>query len=188
MGDDTVGVAGAAGEVEVEIATLGPARRRVELRGSLPVGWSGRLASGLAAQRISIVRGWARDRSGRWSAQLELELPPSTGLTPAVVLRLTAPDAAPPRGALPGLELLEHRLVRAGPFVVVELEAADGRGFLDRVLRCFALYGMFPREMELETTDGLVHDVFRLQSMHGGAPEPATVAALASKLRALTLP
>lgn len=188
MGDDAVGVVGAAGGAEVEIETLGPGRRRLELRGSLPVGWSGRLASGLAAQRVSIVRGWARDRGGRWHAQLELELPPSTGLTPAVVLRLTAPDAAPRRAALAGLELLDHRLVRAGPDVVVELEAADGRGFLDRVLRCFALYGLFPREMELETADGLVHDVFRLRSMHGGAPEPATVAALASKLRGITLP
>ncbi|HYD42147.1 MAG TPA: hypothetical protein VEB43_15060 [Anaeromyxobacter sp.] len=187
MEDDAVGVMGATGGVAVEIEALGPARRRVELRGSLPVGWSGRLASGLAAQRVSIVRGWARDRGGSWDAQLELELPPSSDLTPALVLRLTEPDAAPRRAALSGLELLDHRLVRAGADVVIEIEAADGRGLLDRVLRCFALYGLFPREMELETTDGLVHDVFTLRSMHGGAPEPATVAALASKLRGISL-
>jgi hypothetical protein len=188
MEEGAVGVDGATGGVAIEIEALGPARRRVELRGPLPVGWSGRLASGLAAQRVSIVRGWAREGAGLWDAQLEVELPPSTDLTPALVLRLTAPDAEPRRGALAGLELLDHRLVRAGPDVVVELDAADGRGLLDRVLRCFALYGLFPREMELETTDGLVHDVFRLRSIHGGAPEAATVAALAAKLRGITLP
>ncbi len=188
MDEDAVGAVGAAGEVAVEIETLGPARRRVELRGSLPVGWSGRLSAGLAAQHVSVVRGWARDRGGRWHAQLELELPPSMDLTPALVLRLTESDAAPRRAAVAGLELLGHRITHAGADVVVELEAADGRGLLDRVLRCFALYGLFPREMELETTDGLVHDVFRLRSMHGGAPEPATVAALASTLARSTLP
>ena len=186
--DDTRGEVGVADAAEADIVTLGPTRRRVELRGPLAVGWAGRLASGLAAQRIDIVRGWARDRGGAsWDAQLDIELPPSTGLTPGLVLRLARPDAAPLRTPLAGLELLDHRLRWSGPDVVVELEAADGRGFLDRTLRLFALYGLFPREMQIETVDGLVHDVFRLRSMHGGAPERSTVDALGSKLRRITL-
>lgn len=189
MEDDSVAGVGPAGAADVEIMTLGPTMRRVSLRGSLTVGWAGRLASGLAAQRIDIVRGWARDRGeAQWDAQLDLELPPSTGLTPALVLQLTGPDLAPLREALAGPELLGHRLRWSGPDVVVEIEAADGRGFLDRTLRLFAFFGLFPREMQIETSDGLVHDVFRLRSMHAGAPEPATVEALASRLRRITLP
>jgi hypothetical protein len=87
-----------------------------------------------------------------------------------------------------GLELLSHRLGESGGDLLVEVEAADARGFLDRTLRVFALFGLFPREMQIETSEGLVHDVFRLRSLHGGTPEAATVTALASRLRRLTVP
>jgi hypothetical protein len=175
-------------EVEVAVAVLGPTLRRIELRGALTVGWAGRLASGLAGQRIDIVRGWARDRGlARWDAQLEVEVPASTGLTPALVLKLCAPETTPLR-VLGEVELLTQRCIRTGEDVVVEIEAADGRGFLDRTLRLFALYGLFPREMQIETADGMAHDLFWLRNLHGGAPEQAPFDALASKLRRLTLP
>jgi hypothetical protein len=180
----------AEGGTEVTVLPLGPTLRRIELRGSLPAGWAGRLAAGLAAQRISVVRGWASEGGdARWEAQLEVELPRYTiDLTPAAVLQLALPDAAPGRSGLDGLELLDFRLELDGDQVVVELEAADARGFLDRVLRLFAFHGLFPREMRVETTDGLVHDVFRLSGVHGGAPERATVDALDAKLRRVTVP
>lgn len=175
---------------QVDVVPLGPTVRRIALRGALPVGWAGRLASGLAAQRISVVRGWAQEHEdGGWDAQLQVELPQYTvDLTPAAVFQLTAPEAGPLRSALDGLELLSYRLTPAGPDVVVEIEGADARGFLDRVLRLFALHGLFPREMSVETSDGMVHDVFRLRSLHGGGPEPATVAALQAKLKRVTVP
>ncbi len=181
-------MSGAQGVPEVSVAPLGPTLRRIEVRGALPVGWAGRLASGLAAQRIGIIRGWARERDEGWEAQLEVELPRYTvDLTPEAVLQLTGPDPAPLRSALDGLELLESRSVPSGDDLVVEIEAADARGFLDRVLRLFAMHGLFPREMSVETSDGLVHDVFRLRDVHGRAPAPAVAAALEEKLRRVTL-
>ncbi len=188
----TIGQAmtGVEPQAQVTVHALGPALRRIELRGRLPVGWAGRLAAGLAAQRIGIVRAWGSERSGgAWEAGLDVELPRYTlELTPASVRQLAGPDAAPVRSALDGLELLEFRLVTSGEDVRVELEAADARGFLDRVLRLFALHGLFPRELKVETTDGLVHDVFRLRGAHGGAPEPATIAALEAMLRRVRVP
>jgi hypothetical protein len=178
----TVIAAQATGEVTV--VPLGPKVRRVELQGALPPGWAGRLACGLASQRISVVRGWAVEREGgRWEAQLQVELPQYTiDLTPAAVLQLIGPDVAPRRPALDGLELISFRLSPAGAEVVVELEAADARGFLDRVLRLFAAHGLVPREMRVETSDGMVHDAFRLRGVHGGAPEAVALAALEAKL------
>jgi hypothetical protein len=183
------GAAAGPGELAVNVATLGGTRRRIELQGRLPVGWAGWLASGLTSQRVNIVRGWARDGvEGRWHAELEVELPEYLGLTPAVVLQLTAPEAAPQRERLDGPELLSHRLVWSGGDLVVEIEAADARGFLDGTLRVFALFGLFPREMQIETADGLVHDVFRLRGVRGGTPESAPAEALRAKLERLTLP
>ncbi len=186
---EVVAMSGADGGPEVSVVPLGAAARRIELRGVLPPGWAGRLASGLAAQRISVVRGWAAEHEGgRWEAQLQVELPQYTiDLTPAAVLQLTGPDVAPLRSALDGLELLSYRIGQAGDDAVVELEAADARGFLDRVLRLFALHGLFPREMNIETSDGMVHDVFRLRDIHGRAPDPQTLAALESKLERVTI-
>jgi hypothetical protein len=188
MGEATAGVSAVMGEAEARVAALGPTLRRIELGGALPEGWAGRLASGLAAQRVNIVRGWAREQGARWEAQLEVEIPDYLDLTPGAVLQLTAPEAAPPRSGLAGLELLEHRVTWSGPDLLVELKAADGRGFLDRTLRLFALHGLFPREMQVETADGMVQDAFRLRSAHGDAPGQATVAALESRLERLTVP
>jgi hypothetical protein len=186
---EAVAMSAANGGAEVDVVPLGAAARRIELRGPLPPGWAGRLASGLAGQRISVVRGWAAEREGgRWEAQLQVELPQYTlDLTPAAVLQLAGPDVASLRSALDGLELLSHRLARAGDDVVVEIEAADARGFLDRVLRLFAQHGLSPREMNIETSDGMVHDVFRLRGVQGAAPEAATLAALEVMLERVTI-
>lgn len=173
---------------EVSVVPIGPAARRIELRGELPVGWAGHLVSGLAAQRINIVRGWAREQCGVWEGQLQVELPQYTmDLTPAAVLQLARPEPRMLRSALDGLELLAHWLVPSGDEVVVEIEAADARGFLDRLLRVFSAHGLFPREMSIETSDGMVHDVFRLRALYDGAPAPAAVAGLLAKLRRVTI-
>lgn len=179
----------AGGGPVVNVAPLGGRARRIDLQGRMTAGWAGRLASGLAAQRIGIVRGWARwSPEGQWEAQLQVELPQYTlELTPAAVLQLAELDAGPSRWVLDGLELLSSRLAPIDGDLVVEVEAADAHGFLDRILRLFALRGLFPREMSVETADGMVHDVFRLRGADGATPDTQAVTALEEQLQRVTL-
>jgi hypothetical protein len=169
----------------VNVVPLGTAVRRIEIQGVLPAGWAGRLATGLAAQRINVVRGWAEDReSAGWEAQIDVELPQYTlDLTPATVLLLASPTATPLFPPTDGLELLDFKLVQIDGDLAVEVEAADAQGFLERMLRLFALYDLTPREMSVETSDGMVHDVFRLRGPAGAPPEAQAVAALEVKLQ-----
>lgn len=181
---------GAAGDVvrsagcEAALVKLTPSLRRIELRGRLPVGWAGQLASGLAARKASIVRGWACERSGaRWESHLQIMLPADgPALTAAAVLWLASPEAVAPRTQVTDLRLLRHRVERSGSELLVEIEGIDQRGFLDRLLRVFGLYGLFPRELRLETEGDRACDVFRLRGLHGRLPEAATTHAVAAHL------
>lgn len=181
---------GPAGEVvrsagcEAAVVKLTPALRRVELRGRLPVGWAGQLASGLASRKMSIVRGWACERSGaQWESQFQVLLPADgPALTAATALWLASPDASAPQARMTDLRLLHHRVERSGSELLVEIEGIDQRGFLDRVLRLFALYGLFPCELRLETDRDRARDVFRLRGLQGRLPEPATTHAVAAHL------
>jgi hypothetical protein len=184
MSEAIVASAGHLGP-KVNVVPLGTSVRRIEIQGFLPAGWAGRLATGLAAQRISVVRGWAEDReSAGWEAQIDVELPQYTlDLTPATVLLLASPVPVPLFPPTDGLELLDFKTAQIDGDLAVEVEAADAQGFLERMLRLFALHDLSPREMNVETSDGMVHDMFRLRGPAGAAPEPQAVAALEAKLQ-----
>jgi hypothetical protein len=152
----------------------------------LPIGWAGRLASALAAQGVTVLGGRAHDRgAARWEAQFDVDLvDASLPLDPQAVAAMLRPDGRAPR-PVGGLTLRAHRVFAAGEDLLVEIDAADSQGFLDRILRVFAFHGLFPRQMTIETIDGRIHDSFRLRGVHDGGPEQATVRALDARLRGM---
>jgi hypothetical protein len=161
-------------------------RCTLHLSGSLHVAWAWRLAAGLAARNIAVVRGSARRGSTRWTAEIELAVldgavPPSA----VDFLALMREHAgAAPRAPL---ALSACRVSRTRRDVEVALRGRDEVGFLGRVLRVFADLALFPRAMRIETVAGEVRDVFLLQDAAGEPPPEGTVAALRARLEALVV-
>lgn len=172
-----------------QVEERGRGRYRVHLSGSLHAGWAGRLAGGLAARRISVARASARrDADMIWTAEVDIEaLDPSVDLNRVDFLALTLAHADPV-GRPVAVPLGRYAIRRAADDVEVEVRAPDAVGFLDGILRVFAFYGLFPREMRIETRGTEAVDVFRLQSLGGRAPSVAIVSALEARLRELSAP
>ncbi len=140
---------------------LGAERHQVYIDGSLPPGWAGNLASGLATQRISIERGEARaERGGVWTARFEVArlagAPPFESIDFA---RLAATDAR--EGFATPLRLIGFELAPAAEHngcLVLCVAAQDTVGFLAALLRRLAYFSLFPVEMRLETRGGAIDD------------------------------
>jgi hypothetical protein len=143
----------------------------VQLAGDLPAGWPGRLASALSARGVSVRRGKARRAGVRgWLAELELEAAPGVDLS-ALDYTALAAEEPPAQPELP-LRLDEARVERSEADLRVDVRGPDELGILGRLLGLFALFGLFPHEMRLETVGGEVRDTFRLQAWRGGPPSP----------------
>ena len=167
------------------LVRTGARRHTLHLSGSLDAGWAGRLAAGLAARHVSVVRATARRTSTRWTAEIVLDaLDPDTEPSAIDFLALVN-DHAPTPLDVAGLHLASHRVVRTKRDVLVELRAADAVGFLGRVLHLFADHGLFPHEMRVDTLGLEVRDVFRLQGASGAVPPEGIVTALRARLDAL---
>jgi hypothetical protein len=167
------------------VVPQGGPRYALLLSGSLHPGWAGRLAAGLAARHISVVRATARRASTAWAAEIELDvLDPSLEPSAIDFIALMAAHETD-RGPAPDVRLASYRLERTRRDVEIEIRAEDSVGFLGRVLRVFASFGLFPHEMEVETLGSEVRDVFRLQSAAGQAPPEGIVAALERRLEGL---
>lgn len=156
----------------------------LHLSGSLHVAWAGRLAAGLAARHISVVRATARRGATSWTAEIELDLlegavEPSAIDFVALMREHGCPEPAGP------LRLGSGRAARTRRGVSVEIRGEDRVGFLGGVLRLFAELRLFPREMRVETVGGEVRDVFLLEGLGGEPPPEAIVAALQRRLDAL---
>jgi hypothetical protein len=160
----------------------GGRRYALQLSGSLHAGWAGRLAAGLAARHISVVRASARREARSWTAEIELDvLVP--GLEPSAIDFIALMrDHASDRQVAAGPGIASFRLARTRRDVEVEIRAEDSVGFLGRILLVFASFGLFPQEMLVETVGTEVRDVFRLQSAAGQAPPDGIVGALEQRL------
>jgi hypothetical protein len=167
------------------VSPLGGRRFALRLSGSLHVSWAGRLAAGLAARSISVVRVRAHRAPTSWSADVELEV-----LDPAVqpsaidfiALMREEPAAEP---VAPAASLRSFSVQPTARDVEVELRAPDTVGFLERVLRLFAVHALYAHEMRVDTRAGEVHDVFRLRNLSGLPPGPRAIAALERSLAKL---
>ncbi|MGC3996835.1 MAG: hypothetical protein QM767_04595 [Anaeromyxobacter sp.] len=186
MRDTTAGEGSGRRGPRAAVARSTGGRFLIRLEGALPVGWAGRLAAGLAGLRVSVLRGSARRTPGPgWEAELEVErLDPDVELATLDLLELAGREPPPiPRDGRHGPPLLRFA-VQPGPAALfVEVEARDEVGFLDRVLRIFATYGLFPIELRLETSERRVRDTFLLTSVGGEQPSAAVVEALRAVLR-----
>jgi hypothetical protein len=156
----------------------------------LYAGWVGRLAAALSKRRVSVVRGRGTRRGGHtWDVDLLLEpLDRGVSLAELDYLALARDGRTPIESSGASLELDTFSLQRTEQDLVVDLEGVDGLGFLDRVLRVFAFYSLFPRELHLETKGPKVRDRFYLQSLGGQAPSLQVCEAVGLKLRELAGP
>jgi hypothetical protein len=159
----------------------------VTVQGALQTGWAGRLAASLAARRLNVVRGTATRRSGHvWGVELLLE-PLDRSVDPRTLdyLALAQEGQAPDHADDASVVIDTFVLTRTATELVVDVEAVDTLGFLDRLLRVFALYGLFPRELKVETRGQRVRDQFRLQGLGGRLPSLQVCEAVGLRLRAL---
>ena len=143
-----------------------------------------------STRRVSVVRGRGTRRAGHvWDVELLLEpLDRGFNLASLDFLGLAREGRTPTEASQASLELDSFSLQRTDQDLIVDLEGVDGLGFLDRLLRVFAFYSLFPRELHLETRGQKVRDRFHLQSLGGVAPSLQVCEAVGLKLRELSGP
>jgi hypothetical protein len=159
-------------------------RYTLHLSGSLHFAWAGRLAAGLAARHISVVRATARRGSTRWTAEIDLDVLDGA-VEPSAIDFIALMREHPDPASAGGIELASCRVARTRRDVEVEIRGEDAVGLLGRVLLIFAELGLFPRAMRVETTGSAVRDVFLLQDLAGEPPPDAVVAVLRTRLEGL---
>lgn len=156
-------------------------RHTLHLSGSLHVAWAGRLAAGLAARHISVVRATARRGSTRWTAEIELDVADGAVEPSAIDFIALMREHHDPASA-GAIELAGFRVTRTRRDVEVQIRGEDAVGLLGRILLVFAELGLFPRAMRVETVGTAVRDVFLLQDVVGEPPPQGVVAALTRRL------
>ena len=178
------------------VAEQAGGRFQVRLRGALSADWAGKLASGLAAQRLSVVR-LEGERAGERGAgrlwEVELLLEPLDGAPDPRALDYLAlarhgHGLGPASPAVASLPLDLFTLTRTEEALDVDVEAADALGFLDRISRVFAQHDLYPRSLHVETRGKKVRDLFRLVSRDGQVPPLQRCEAVAVRLRDLAAP
>jgi hypothetical protein len=157
----------------VRIRALGSERYVFHIDGMLPPGWAGNLASGLAAQHVSIERGEARaERGGVWTARFEVQR--LAGAAPFANLdlaKLAATDAG--EGFATPLRLVDFSVDWAadrGGCLALTVSAHDTVGFLAALLRRLSYFALFPIEMRLETRGDRIDDALWLRGAGDRVP------------------
>ncbi len=174
----------AASSLTCRLVPRGGQRFTLHLSGSLHHAWAGRLAAGLAARDVSVVRTRARRGSTRWTAEIDVDVP--VGVPPPSAVDFVALMKAhrDPSTAEP-VELAGWRVQATRTDVEVEIRAADSVGLLGRILLVFASLGLFPRAMRVDTVGSAARDVFLLQGISGERPPEGVVSLLGKRLAAL---
>ncbi len=173
--------------LHTNIEALGGDSYRVALDGVLWPGWVGNLSSGLAARRLSILRGHAQgNRTGAWRASFELmRLPEGDDPTTLDWIELAREEAR--EGFATPLRLerfeLESVLDHDGSLRLA-VAAEDRVGFLAALLRRLAYFSLFPVELRLETRGHHLLDELWLRSGGHRPPSSTTREALARVLNA----
>ena len=178
------GSAASASTLTCRLVRRGGPRFTLHLSGSLHPAWAGRLAAGLAARHVSVVRASARRGSTRWTAEIEIEVPSGVPEPSPVDFVALMREHRDPSSAEP-VVLESWRVQRTRTDVEVEIRATDAVGFLGRVLLVFADLGLFPRAMRVDTVGSAVRDAFLLQGLTGEAPPEGVVSLLRRRLAAL---
>ena len=174
----------AASTLTCRLVPKGGGRSTLHLSGSLHPAWAGRLAAGLAARHVSVVRATARRGSARWTAEIEIQVAEGVAEPSAIDFVALMKEHRDPATA-GAVALASWRVQPTRTDVEVELRAEDAVGFLGRVLLVFAELGLFPRAMRVETFGTAVRDVFLLQGATGDRPPDGVVSLLRRRLAGL---
>jgi len=165
----------------VEVSALeAPGRFRLLLSGRLGRSWAASLCNGLAAHRLSVVRGTAERSGDAWRARFEIErLAPRVDIQRIDYIGLCR-ARAPHRAAAP-LRLDRFSVAESlslFPALDVWIEAPDRLGLLGALLERLAFLALVPDGMAIETRDGRALDRLRVRTAEGGLPSRATQAVL----------
>lgn len=166
-------------------AEAGERLHTLQVSGALPPGWAGRVAAGLAARGIGVVRGRARRDGPSWRGEFVVAPPPGTSVE-GIDLNLLATLRGPPTGAPTRVRLTRARVEELPGELLVEIRAHDQLGLLDRLLGVFAMFGLFPRELDLDTREGEAIDRFLLRAFGDRAPPVELAGALRGMLARLS--
>lgn len=172
-------------DTSVQILPAGGYSYRLRLDGRLPPLWAGDLASGLAAQEISILSGRGRGAGLNWKAELLLDFTAAQVVPERVdYLKLAASSSG---AAFAGKVRLSHFACNRLPNGLLEVwvYGPDQPGFLARVLGRMAVSLLFLAEFDIETRSGRIEDRFVLIGMGGIAPSEEVQKALERNLRSL---
>lgn len=160
----------------------------LSVKGRMPHGWVVRLASGIAAAGVGIVKGEARRITPlNWQAEFELK-PVVSGVDPETVNfdRLVRTEAPRTSDITPLLESFSYRPPeQPGGSLYVEVRAKDRTGFLGAILSRFSFFSLFPEEMVIQTTGGMIHDRFWLKGGGGISPSEDAMKVLVRNLEGL---
>jgi hypothetical protein len=164
------------GEAWQEVTELAASSFRVRLGGPFRGAWLANLGCRLAEQHVSIDYVHARLTSQSiWIAELHL-LSFEHGKSPLdvdyVALAKETDISTEPVFSIDSYRLLESRAY--GGTLMLTLEAPDSLGLLGSLLTRFALLGLVPVELHIETRAGRAYDSLWLCATGGGPPTDDT--------------
>src|SRR5690606_858233 len=142
---------------------LGLGRRELVLHGRLPLGWCENLSTHFAARGASVDRLVATSDADRvWD--VEIALLGGRG----VEVRRGLVDREAIDARLYELRMESGRAwSEADGSIGLEVHGRDRRGLLAALLRRFAMHGLFPVRMDVQTHGERVHDRFVMRGFSG---------------------
>ncbi|HEX4335723.1 MAG TPA: hypothetical protein VH062_07395 [Polyangiaceae bacterium] len=155
------------GAPRITLEELGGDVASVRLEGVFMAGFVGSLAAGLAAQGVSVVRGFAEANAfGEWEAELVVaRVAPRAWPSLADFVRFADRDVRDYSAAR--VELSNGSASRVpdhGGSLLVIVEGQDQIGFLASVLNRLAQVALYPVEIAVSTTAGRAADRFWLRA------------------------
>ncbi len=172
---------------DTQIESLGGSLYKLELTGKLAPGWVARLSTGLANNRINVLRFKAEKTSPiEWSATLELDFSESQYLPNSIdYLRLAKDTKTPPAVESVKLDTFTvDKSPKHGGCLFVELTGPDRIGFLAALVNMFGMYSLNPVEINIETIENRVYDRFWLKGLGGSTPSESAIKAVFDRLKA----
>lgn len=161
---------------------------RLRLEGRLPPLWAGDLATGLAAQEISVLSGRGRGSGLNWTAELLLDFS-AAQVSPDRVDYLKLASSSSGTAFAGSIRLTRFACNRLpNGLLEVWVYGPDQPGFLARVLGRMAVSLLFLAEFDIETRAQQIEDRFVLIGMGGLAPTEEVKQALERNLRLLCIP
>lgn len=167
---DTTKATAAAQWVE---APLAGGKFELKLWGKFPPRWLANLTSGLAAQGITIHKGYANKLSPTiWQGAFELSRL-DANQRPGQLDYIALAQQGEKSVTATAIQL-EHVAIKPGDAALfVEIKGDDSVGFLMTLLKTFAFCSLYPAEVSIDTPHGRVHDRFWLKGLGGSAPSTA---------------